>query len=315
VRRPSGQLNFSDSIREGADWLQHEPLLALLRERGLDNVKLRLIGPRRSYAGKAYLARRSISLVSEGVHPIRWLVTLLHELAHVADFDQRVREMEARWGRPMQHNRHDGHAVWGMGRVHGDRWRDAFAALAEAAIARGLFPGNEQAVRDHASSGSPNVDDLIIDPRADPRIDAGSLRTVEQQHRDLSEAARHLTETMREHYAPGSIVHFDAGARLGTLTGKLVRLNRKTATVEAAGEKWRVPPMYLRLGPAPPDAPGPSNKPTARDKFVVGQAVRFRPAPGQPPLSGTIIRVNRKTCTVQTSSGSWRVAFSLLRPG
>lgn len=47
-------------------------------------------------------------------------------------------------------------------------------------------------------------------------------------------------------------------------------------------------------------------------KFTVGMAVEFQTDDGQ-TVSGTIARLNRRTATVATGSGSWRVSPSLLR--
>lgn len=47
-------------------------------------------------------------------------------------------------------------------------------------------------------------------------------------------------------------------------------------------------------------------------KFTVGTAVEFQADDGR-TVSGTIARLNRRTATVATASGSWRVSPSLLR--
>jgi len=47
-------------------------------------------------------------------------------------------------------------------------------------------------------------------------------------------------------------------------------------------------------------------------KFTVGMAVEFQTEEGR-RVSGTIARLNRRTATVATASGSWRVSPSLLR--
>ena len=47
-------------------------------------------------------------------------------------------------------------------------------------------------------------------------------------------------------------------------------------------------------------------------RFTVAMAVEFRTDDGR-TVSGTIARLNRRTATVATASGSWRVSASLLR--
>ena len=59
----------------------------------------------------------------------------------------------------------------------------------------------------------------------------------------------------------GQVVHFDAGIRQGVLTGKLVRVNQQSSTVDVAGTHWLVPHGQLHLGPAPPEA-RPAKRPT-----------------------------------------------------
>lgn len=47
-------------------------------------------------------------------------------------------------------------------------------------------------------------------------------------------------------------------------------------------------------------------------KFTVGMAVEFDTEDGR-TVSGTVARLNRRTATIATASGSWRVSPSLLR--
>jgi hypothetical protein len=49
-------------------------------------------------------------------------------------------------------------------------------------------------------------------------------------------------------------------------------------------------------------------------EFKIGDRVMFQP-PGQAPLTGVLIRYNRKSVSVQTDSGGrWTVAPQLLKP-
>ena len=249
-------------------------------------------------------------MVSVGVHPLRWLVTYLHELAHVLDWRERRCLLLAELGRPLQ--RGDGRALWHMDRSHGELWRRQFMRLAEAAIARELFPGNEQAVRDHAASGDRSSDQLRLDFTADPRVDAEELRAEEERAQAIAAQIREQNEAFRQTFRPGTAVHFDAGPRQGVITGELVRVNRQTCTIAGSGVNWHVPHNFIRLGPAPPDA-RPAARPTSpRDRFAVGQKVTFRH--GGQRYQGQVMRVSQKTCTVATDNdGQWRVAFRLLK--
>ncbi len=306
------QLTLFDRVRTGPDWLAHPDLRAFLRDQHLDDVTVEAIGPRKSFAGKAWPHYQLIHLVAAGVHPIRWLLTLIHELAHVADYRQRVQDFAQEAGRPYVPGRRDGHAVWRMDRVHGQRWRAEFVRLAEAAVAAGLFPGNEQRVPEIARTATTSVDDVALDLRSDPRVDAEELRRLdEERHAHALRCKAERAEFRRAH-RPGQVVHFDAGVRQGVLTGKLVRVNRQSCTVNVGTTNWRVPHGQLLEGPAPPDARPAQRPPSPRDRFSAGDTVHFR-ADGR-RYEGRIIRVNRKTCTVQTPEGEWRVGFRLLKP-
>lgn len=299
-----------DAVRRGPDWLEHPDLQGLLHDFALEDVRIELVGFRRSFAGKAWPHLGLIRMVSEGVHPIRWLVTLLHELAHILDWRERLRRLETERGRPLK--RGEGRQAWRMDRTHGKLWCRQFVRLAEAAVAAGLFPGNEEAILEHARSGAVSSDHLRLDLRADPRVQAEDLLLAENQARAAEQAAWQSLDELRTSFPPGTVVHFDAGPIQGLISGEVVRVNLQTCTVRADGANWRVPHSYLRHGPAPPGA-RPAMRPTApRDHFRVGQEVVFRHA--GVAYRGTVVRVNQKTCTVLTERGeTWRVAFKLLK--
>lgn len=301
-----------DLIRTGPDWLDHPDLLEFLRRHGLQDVRVQLVGPRRSFAGKTWPAWALVRMVSVGVHPVRWLLTFMHELAHVADFRQRVSDLEQQWGRPLRPGSHDGRQVWHLQRPHGERWRQEFIRLAREANAAGLFPGNEAAVLAAAEAGATTLDDVELDLTADPRVDAEELRLLDEQQRlRLTQAVRQ-TEEFRQQFRTGEAVHFDGGPRRGVIAGTLERINRKTCTVRAGTTRWHVPHSFLRPGDPPADA-RPAVRPlTPRERFSPGDEVSFAAAGRR--HRGRIMRVNRKTCTVQTPEGNWRVSFSLLRP-
>jgi hypothetical protein len=300
----------SQAIHRGPDWLGHPQVRQLLQDLSLDDVEVQLVGFRRSFAGKAWPHAGLIRMVSEAVHPLRWLVTFLHELAHVLDWRERRRMLEAELERPLR--RGDGRTVWRLDRTHGKLWSRQFALLAEASVAAGLFPGNEQAVLEHAASGAVSSDHVRLDLSADPRIEADDLRVVEEQARARSAQARQHLDDFRERFRPGVEVHFDAGPSQGVVTGKLVRVNRQTCTVGSGAVNWHVPHNFLRLGPAPADA-RPAQRPVRpRDRFQVGQHVAFRHEGAR--YEGAVLRVNQKTCTVLTDGGeNWRVTFGLLK--
>lgn len=306
------QLRLVEYVQTGPDWLNQPDLREFLRRERLDDVTIESLGPRRSFAGKAWPHHSLIHLVSEGVHPIRWLLTLMHELAHVADYRQRRRDLESEWGRPLERNRHDGRALWRLDRQHGQRWRDEFVRLAKAAAEAGLFPGNEERVVEIAYNATTSLDDVALDLGGDPRVDAEELRRIdEQRHARVVQAMSDFAELKRQ-FPAGQAVYFDAGVQQGVLTGKLVRINHKSSTVSVRGVNWLVPHGQLHIGEAPPDARPAQHRPHPRERWAVGDGVRFR-VNGQ-RYEGQIIRVNRKTCTVDTLEGRWRVAFSLLKP-
>jgi hypothetical protein len=300
-----------DHIENGPDWLDHPDLVDFLHCHELRDVKVQLVGPRRSFAGKAWPGSGVVRMVSVGVHPVRWLLTFMHELAHVADFRQRVRDLEKVWGRGYVPGRRDHRLVWQVERPHGERWRREFVRLVEDAVARGLFLGNEEVARATAEAGSTTLDGILLDLTADPRVKAEKLRVLEEQRRErIVQAAQGMDEFKRV-FKAGVAVHFDGGPRQGVLSGTLVRINRKSCTVAAQGANWHVPHGFLQQGPAPEGARPARRALTARDKFGVGDEVYFRS--GALRFDGKVIRVNRKTCTVRTAEGDWRVGFGMLK--
>ena len=113
------------------------------------------------------------------------------------------------------------------------------------------------------------------------------------------------------------------GARLmftdrggATVYGTVERINKKTVTLKdttdgASG--WRVPPFML--APASSADPGVGN--TSADRpFRKGDRVTFKN--GNRIIRGTVMRVNRKTVSVEpdgeTESRYWRVSPSVLAP-
>jgi len=178
-----------DHIQTGPDWLEHPDLIHFLRRHGLDDVKVQSIGSRRTFAGKAWPSWGFMKMVSVGVHPVRWLLTFMHELAHIADFRQRVKDLEKEWGRPYESGRRDGRKVWHLDRPHGERWRREFVRLVRDAVAEGLFPGNDGPALAAAEAGATSLDEVALDLGADERVDAEDLRRLDaQRHERMAEA-------------------------------------------------------------------------------------------------------------------------------
>lgn len=300
-----------DQIQNGPDWLEHSDLAHFLCRHDLHDVEVQLVGPRRTFSGKAWPASSIIRMVSVGVHPTRWLLTFIHELAHIADFRQRIRDLEKKWGRPYRPGRQDARQVWRLERPHGERWRREFVRLAKEAVSEGFFPGNEDVVLTAAEAGATTLDGVLLDLRADPRVDAEDLCRADEQQRERMAQAQLQTEEFKRLFKAKQVVHFNGGPRRGVITGNLVRVNRKSCTVAAQGSNWHVPHGFLRPGAAPPDARPAKRAASPRARFSPGDPVYFV-ASGR-KLQGQIVRVNRKTCTVQTPEGNWRVTFSLLR--
>jgi len=112
--------------------------------------------------------------------------------------------------------------------------------------------------------------------------------------------------------------------------GTVMKVNRKKLKVrqdEARGSQknhrvgtvWTVPPSLVRpVGEAPRNAtPAPRRQPALpRAAFNVGDRVEFD-AKGR-TITGTVKRVNRKTCSVnpdgETNGRYWRVSPGILRP-
>ncbi|MEN6640980.1 MAG: hypothetical protein ABFE08_00905 [Armatimonadia bacterium] len=301
-----------DQIENGPDWLEHPDVIEFLRRHGLSDVRVQLVGPRRTFAGKTWPAQGFMRMVGVGVHPIRWLLTFVHELAHVKDFRRRAKDLEHELGRPLEHGRRDGRRVWQMDRPHGQRWRHEFIKLATAAVEAGLFPGNEDRVIAVAEAGETSLDHVELDLCADARVCAEDLRRLDEAHRRQIERAQRQTADFKSIFKVGQEVHFDAGARQGVVTGTLIRINRSTCTVEASAYRWHVPHGLLKPGASPPGSRKGKLPPSRRDRFSPGDEVYFRYDGLR--HEGKIVRVNRKTCTVETLDGKWRVAFSLLKP-
>lgn len=101
-----------------------------------------------------------------------------------------------------------------------------------------------------------------------------------------------------------------------TVYGTVERVNRKTVTLKDTTDGatgWRVSPFML--APASSADPG-AGKTTASRSFRKGDRVTFKN--GSRIIRGTVMRVNRKTVSVEpdgeTESRYWRVSPSVLAP-
>ena len=229
-------------IKEGPQWLQHPGVRALLNEHGLDGVTVECVGKRRSFTGKAWPHRDVVRMVCTGVHPLEWLVVFLHELAHVADYRERQRQLsgDRRFEKATENERR--RLLWALDRPHGKLWSRHFERLVQSAITSGFFPGNERAVLAHARSGAATVHGLRLNYAADPHIafhEAVSSDT-DQHHKAAKDSSCLPQRTPpAEQFSPGEWVQFQTpdGAQY---RGRIVRVNKKTCTVKTPSGSWRV---------------------------------------------------------------------------
>jgi len=248
------QMKIGEPICEGPDWLHHPDLQEFLRAQKLEDVIIQPLGYRRQFAGKAYPFRNLVQIVSEEVHPIRWLMTLIHELAHITDFRGRLRELKLPSCSQMELKRREKRKVWRLDRLHGGRWRSEFIRLTEEAIAAGLFPGNEKQARFIAQKATTAAEDVLFDFKADPRVFSPFTEEWEEERIWQLRMGQSDLASLKASYPPGTIVHFKGNARQRSyLTGVIIRVNRKTFTVKVKEDYWRIPFGHLRKGPAPDD--------------------------------------------------------------
>lgn len=248
-------MKIGEPICVGPDWLKHPDVQEFLRAQKLEDVIIQPIGYRRQIAGKAYPFRNLVQIVSEDVHPIRWLMTLIHELAHIADFRGRLNELQLPHCPQMELKQRERRKIWRLDRLHGSRWRSEFIRLTEGAIAAGLFPGNEEHVRLVAQKATTAAEDVILDFKADPRVLSPFTEEGEEERILQLRLGQSDLAALKASYPPGTIVHFKGHARQRSyLTGVIVRVNRKTFTVKVKEDYWRIPFGQLRQGPAPNEA-------------------------------------------------------------
>ena len=218
-------------ITKGSDWLKHPGLRLLMKQHALRGVKTLIVGPRASFEGKAHGYEGIIRMADNGRHPILWLLTYVHELAHVVDDQDRLGLFERQFGRKALKNNADLRWLNGVDAPHGARWTEAFVALADTAVGLGLFPGNETAVIGHARSGRARTAYVQLNYAADPRVRAVAPGVVERPVRGPD----------RRSFRAGQAVAFDTGPRRhGKLKGTVVKVNQWTCTVETGKGKWRV---------------------------------------------------------------------------
>ncbi len=229
-----------DTITQGADWLNHPDVIRLREMHGLSKVRTQIVGPRASFEGKAYGYQGVVRMPSNARHPILWLLTYLHELAHVLDDQDRLRIFEEKRGRKALRTGPDLRWLNSIDTPHGRRWTEAFTALVATGVKLGLFPGNEAAALAHARSGRARTATVQLDFDADPRVRAETVIP----------AGLRATTVAASAFRPGDAVRFDSGERRhGKLQGTVVKVNRKTCTVETGTGKWRVSFQLLEKAP------------------------------------------------------------------
>lgn len=120
----------------------------------------------------------------------------------------------------------------------------------------------------------------------------------------------------------GQAVHFIDHRTGQVRQGKLVARHDTQATVleESIRRTWKIPYVAIEGAlnapagqPKPYDPPPEPAKPHGRAEFKVGDKVTFDDGKGV-ALVGMIMRINKRTATLQTMDGkTWRVDFQLLR--
>lgn len=120
----------------------------------------------------------------------------------------------------------------------------------------------------------------------------------------------------------GQAVHFIDHRTGQVRRGKLIAQHDMQATVLEAGvsRTWKIPYVAIEAAPKAlleePVVYDPPPEPAARagrDEFRVGDRVTFGDGKGH-ALVGLILRINRRTATLQTMDAkTWRVDFQLLR--
>jgi len=125
-------------------------------------------------------------------------------------------------------------------------------------------------------------------------------------------AALHLGQAVR------FIDHRTGQVRLGRLIAR--HDTQATVLEESVRRTWKIPYVAIEGAlnapgeqPTPYDPPPEPAKPQGRVEFKVGDKVTFDDGKGV-ALVGMIMRINRRTATLQTMEGrTWRVDFQLLR--
>lgn len=135
---------------------------------------------------------------------------------------------------------------------------------------------------------------------------------VDTKRTIAARVALHLGQAVR------FIDHRTGQARLGKLIAK--HDTQASVLEEGVRRTWKIP--YVAIEPAqsgpgeqskPYDPPPEPAKPQGRVEFKVGDKVTFDDAKGV-AMVGMVMRVNRRTATLQTMDGkTWRVDFQLLR--
>ena len=124
-------------------------------------------------------------------------------------------------------------------------------------------------------------------------------------------------DAIRNRLKPGQTITYFDETENRLIEARVIRLKRTRLLVENRhdGQQWNIPFYYVNLDRVDTDIkPISPEVGLDRSRLKVGDKVGFRDRQNN-DLYGQVIRLNRKTATIQTeNSGKWRVAYSFLFP-
>jgi len=120
-------------------------------------------------------------------------------------------------------------------------------------------------------------------------------------------------EAIRANLHVGQSIRYFEAKENREITGSVVQIKRSRALIQNDHDKklWNIPFYMINLQGAQVDSPASRAK-VHRDSLRVGDAVGYR-SRTQREVYGVVIKLNRKTATVQLATGQqWGVPYSLL---
>jgi len=120
-------------------------------------------------------------------------------------------------------------------------------------------------------------------------------------------------EAIRASLHVGQSIRYFEAKENREITGSVVQIKRSRALIQNDHDKklWNIPFYMINLQGAQVDFPASRTK-VHRDSLRVGDAVGYM-SRTQREVYGVVIRLNRKTATVQLATGKqWIVSYSLL---